>query len=56
MGARNKLNVAYVNGALILSGLVGLATGSWQIFALAAMMLIGMCFYAGDIRTQGRRG
>jgi len=55
MGARQKLNQAHVNGALIAAGVLGLVTGSWTIFAIAGAGLIGAAVYSGGIRTKGGR-
>ena len=52
MGARQKLNQAHVNGALIVAGIAGLLTGSWAIFFIAAAALIGAATYNGGIRTK----
>jgi len=56
MGARKKLNQANVNGALVIGAVVGLATQSWLVFALATTFVILGGFYAGDIRGGGGRG
>ena len=54
MGARQKLNTAYFNGALLLSAFVGLATESFALFLIAlAVSLAGAC-HSGDIRPNGR--
>ena len=52
MGARQKLNQAHVNGALIAAGVLGLVTGSWTVFIIAGAALIGAATYSGDIRTK----
>ena len=54
MGARQKLNEAYVNGALIIAGIAGLVTESWTVFIIAAAVLIGASTYSGGIRTKSR--
>ena len=53
MGARQKLNEAHINGALIVAGLLGLATGSWTVFILAGAGLIGLSMHSGGIRSKG---
>ena len=53
MGARQKLNQAHVNGALVAGGVLGLITGSWTIFFIASAALIGAATYSGGIRTKG---
>ena len=52
MGARQKLNQAYVNGALVVAGVAGLVTESWAVFIIVAAVLIGVSTYSGDIRTK----
>ena len=55
MGARKKLNSAAVLGSLILASAIGLFTGSWLVFIIAALVLVGLSWYSGDIRG-GKRG
>lgn len=55
MGARQKLNRAYVNGALVLAAVVGAATQSWLVFWVAALAAAGSSLYSGEIRLHGRR-
>lgn len=55
MSARKKLNQAYVNGALIIAAIVGLATQSWTVFVSATTFLVLAALYAGDIRPTSRR-
>lgn len=50
IGARHKLNVAFVNGALIVAALAGLVFQSWVVFAVVAVVLVGAAIYCGDIR------
>jgi hypothetical protein len=57
MGARDKLNWACVNGALLIAGCAGLVTSSWGMFwiVLIVIIVIGCC--CGDIRpTPGGPG
>ena len=54
MGARNKLNVAAINGAIIIAAVVGVAIGSWGVFWIVLIVLIVGDLYAGGIRP-GRR-
>ena len=42
MGARQKLNAAYFNGCLIVSGLVGLVAQCWTLFWLALIVFVGV--------------
>jgi hypothetical protein len=55
MSARRKLNGAYLAGALVVAWLVGLATGSATVFAVALAALVGVGLVAGDIRPGGPR-
>ena len=56
MSARHKLNTAYFQGAIVIAGVVGLATASWKIFFLALAVLMAGGLYGGDIRPRsGRR-
>jgi hypothetical protein len=50
MGARDKLNWACVNGALLLAGCAGLMTGSWAVFWIALIVAIAIGLCGGDIR------
>jgi hypothetical protein len=56
MGARNKLNGAAVNGALLFAGCAGLVTGSWFVFWIALIVVIGIGCMAGDIRLTPQGG
>ena len=48
--AKNKLNQAHYNGALVLAGIVGLGSGSFPIFIIALAVCIGVSFHSGGIR------
>jgi hypothetical protein len=52
MGARNKLNVAHMNGILIVAGLAGLLTGSWLVFAVGFVILVILGVHSGGIRPK----
>jgi hypothetical protein len=52
--ARHKLNSAYLVGALVLAGALGLLTRSPTVFVLAAGTLIGLSIHSGEIRFKGR--
>lgn len=41
MNARKKLNVAHINGALLIAAADGFATGSWVAFGAAAVVAVG---------------
>ncbi len=55
LSARHKLNVAFVNGALIVAGVVGMAFRSWLVFLIVAVVLVVGAIYAGDVRQRPRR-
>ena len=55
MSARNKLNVATVNGCLLIAAFVGTMAGSWAVFLLALAALVAGGIASGDIRPR-RRG
>mgnify|MGYP000892153726 CR=1 FL=1 len=50
MGARNKLNASYFNGALIVASLLGIVTQSWSIFLIAFILILVGSLIAGEIR------
>ena len=55
MGARNKLNVSYVNGSPLIAAVGGAVTGSWLVFGLAAAVLVAGSVVSGDIRPRPGR-
>ena len=55
MGAREKLNEAYVIGSLFLAAVAGSIAGSWLVFIITAAILLALNLHAGDIRPSGRR-
>ena len=50
--AREKLNSAFFNGALILGLLAGAATGSFLVGLLVFIALLGTMTHSGDIRMK----
>ena len=54
MGARQKLNQAHLNGALVIAAVIGVATQSWTVFWIAALIAAGSSLHSGDIRLRGR--
>jgi hypothetical protein len=50
MGAKTKLNTAYLNGSLIGGGFIGLCFESMTAFVIVTIFLIGCCYYNKDIR------
>ncbi len=55
MGARTKLNIAFINGALIVAAFVGMAFQSWMVFWGVVVLLVAGSLYAGEIRPTGQR-
>lgn len=55
MNARRKLNVAFLNGSLLLAGAIGLWTGSCLVFAVALAALVMGNVWAGYIRLKRRK-
>jgi len=53
MGARQKLNRAFVNGALVVAAVLGLAAESWSVFAITAAITLTLSWLYGDIRSGG---
>jgi hypothetical protein len=49
-GARHKLNAAFIVGALVVSGFLGAAFSSWNVFAVVLVCLVGVAIAAGSIR------
>lgn len=54
MSARHKLNVAFLNGALLVAGVLGLGSQSWAVFLIALALLIASGVYMGEIRPKAR--
>jgi hypothetical protein len=50
--ARQKLNVAFINGAILLALFIGLTAGSFWIGACAFGVLFALSICAGDIRLK----
>ena len=55
MGARRKLNNAAIMGNLVLASGLGFLSESWLVFIIAALILVAVSWYSGDIR-KGKRG
>ncbi len=54
MGARQKLNQAYLNGTIVMATMIGIMAQSWAVFWLALAVGIASSFFGGEIRTHGR--
>ena len=50
--ARQKLNVAYFHGCLIVAAMVGLVGQSRALFWLALIVSLGLCCHSGEIRHR----
>ena len=50
MGARQKLNAAYLNGCLLVAAAAGLVTGSWSAAIAAAIVMTALAVYDRGIR------
>lgn len=50
MGAKRKLNAAYVNGAILSAALVGWLSGSWFLGMVVFAVTLGGSLAAGGIR------
>ncbi len=55
MGARNKLNVAYLNGAVVIGGIAGLLSDSFPVFIFTTVAMVAVALHDGGIRTRPRR-
>jgi hypothetical protein len=51
VGARQKLNSASILGSIALSAILGCLTNSWLVFIVAAVIMVGLSCYVGDIRS-----
>jgi hypothetical protein len=52
MGARQKLNMAFVNGCALVAAVAGYGCGSWIVFALAMAVVVVLALQTGDIRLK----
>ena len=55
MNARNQLNLFFGLGALTIAGLLGIASGSWTIFVIAAILAIAIGVAEKAIRPNAIR-
>ncbi len=55
MSARHKLNQGYIQGALVVASVIGVACESWTVFLIAATILVGLSLHSGEIRPTGGR-
>jgi hypothetical protein len=52
--AREKLNAAFINGAVVLGVIIGLTTGSFLVGFLVFGIALAMDSYSGNIRLKPR--
>lgn len=50
MGAKQKLNQAYVGGSLLFAALIGGMCDSLVVFIVTAIVLLGLNVHAREIR------
>lgn len=55
VSARTKLNIAALNGCLVVAAVLGLAFDSWFVFAVVAAVLVAADFHSGLIRPEASR-
>jgi ABC-type Co2+ transport system permease subunit len=55
LSARKKLNVAFINGALVVAALIGIVFRSWTVFLIVAVVLVIGAIYGGDVRQGPKR-
>lgn len=49
--AKHKLNLASFHIAVIVSGLIGLGSGSFLVFLIAMAVFLGVSYHSGAIRA-----
>lgn len=54
MSARQKLNQAYINGVLLIAGLIAACAESLTVFVTLTVIFIALAIHAGEIRTSPR--
>ena len=54
MSARQKLNVAFLNGSLLLAAVAGIASGSGLVFVVALVILLACNLLLDQIRFRKR--
>jgi hypothetical protein len=55
MGARQKLNSAYMNGSLAAGVIAGVLTQSWTIFMVVSAIGLTLNMMGGEIRPRDHR-
>gem|GEM_PF-3554999 len=52
MGARSKLNTIFFQAALVVAGLAGLFTESWNVFLCTLAVLTAVLIVTGEVRPK----
>jgi hypothetical protein len=55
MSARKKLNQGYLQGSLVVAGVVGFFCQSWTVFWIATAILVASSIHSGEIRLTARK-
>lgn len=55
MNARRKLNIANLNGAVLIGIVLGAIADSWTVFLLTVAAIVASEIYTGEIRPTDRR-
>jgi hypothetical protein len=55
MGARTKLNRAFVNGALLIAAVCGFVSQSWTAFLITVAVLLLLSVGSGEIRLANHK-
>jgi hypothetical protein len=55
MGARSKLNRAFVNSALLIAAICGILSQSWTAFLITVAVLLLLSVGSGEIRMANHR-
>lgn len=50
MGAKEKLNFAHVQGAVVFAGVLGFMSESMGMFLVIGVILLALAYSKGDIR------
>lgn len=54
--SKDKLNAVHLGGAVGVAAIIAAVAGSWVLFVLVAVALIGASLATGEIRLQKRSG
>ena len=55
MGARTKLNRAFINGALLIAAICGYLSQSWNAFWITVAVLLILSVGSGEIRMANHK-